>query len=126
MTRFRVLHRTTYRYDPAVTDGYTVAYLLPRPTPRQTVEDAEVHIEPAPDERAEHIDVFGNRALQFGIHRPHDALTVRATSAVDVEPTPAPTPGPHWEAAAAIPFTYQVSDGLSTSNTLRNHSSSNS
>jgi transglutaminase-like putative cysteine protease len=113
MTRYRVLHRTRYRYDPAVTDGYTVAYLLPRPTPRQVVDEAEVHIEPAPDERAEHIDVFGNRALQFGIHRQHDALTVRAASAVDVEPPPDPSPGPSWEVAAAMVRQLHGADALS-------------
>ncbi len=42
----------------------------------QVVERAEVEVDPAPDERAEHIDVFGNRVLQIGIHRAHDALTL--------------------------------------------------
>ncbi|MGH9270123.1 MAG: transglutaminase family protein, partial [Ilumatobacteraceae bacterium] len=69
--------------------------------PQQTVEHAEVVIEPAPDQRAEHVDVFGNRALQFGIHRRHDALAVAATSAVEVAPRPESPPGPPWEAVAA-------------------------
>ena len=101
-TRYRVCHRTTYRYEPAVTDGYTLAYLLPRPTPQQTVEHAEVVIEPGPDERAEHVDVFGNRALQFGVHRRHDALVVQATSAVEVAPRPAPPAGPPWEEVTSM------------------------
>ena len=84
-----------------MTDGYTLAYLLPRPTPQQTVEHAEVVIEPEPDERAEHIDVFGNLALQFGVHRRHDALVVRATSAVEVAPRATPPAGPPWEEVAA-------------------------
>ena len=30
--RYHVWHRTTYHYSRPVQDGYTVAYLLPRPT----------------------------------------------------------------------------------------------
>ena len=32
---YRVSHRTTYEYSQPMTDGYTLAYLLPRPTPQQ-------------------------------------------------------------------------------------------
>ena len=43
-------------------------------------------IDPAPDERAEHIDVFGNRVLQLGVHHAHETLTLDADSEVVVEP----------------------------------------
>ena len=46
---YRVSHRTRYEYSRPMTDGYTLAYLLPRPTERQVVERAEVHVSPAPD-----------------------------------------------------------------------------
>jgi transglutaminase-like putative cysteine protease len=82
-------------------DGYTVAYLLPRPTPHQVVERAEVEVDPAPDERWERIDVFGNRVLQVGVHRSHDELTLHAASDVVVEPAPDLPPGVPWETAAA-------------------------
>ena len=58
-----------------MTDGYTVAYLLPRPTPQQMVERALVDVEPDVDDRDEHTDAFGNRVLQFGVHHQHDCLT---------------------------------------------------
>ena len=32
-TRFRVSHRTTYEYSQPMTDGYTLAFVTPRPTP---------------------------------------------------------------------------------------------
>jgi len=99
--RYRICHATTYQYRPAVTDGYTLAYLLPRPTPEQTVESAEVVVEPVPDTRAEHVDVFGNLTLQFGVHRRHESLSVRAISDVVVSPRAAPPPGPAWEEVAA-------------------------
>lgn len=112
MTRYEVCHRTTYRYEPAVTDGYTLAYVLPRPTPRQTVEEAEVIVEPAPDERAEHVDVFGNRALQFGVHRGHGSLAVQASSAVEVAPHAPVGPGPAWEEVAAAMTHLRGADAL--------------
>jgi len=68
-----------------VRDGYTRAYLLPRPTETQTVLRAEVEVTPAPDTRAEHVDLFGNRVLHFGVHHTHDGLLIDATSEVVVE-----------------------------------------
>jgi transglutaminase-like putative cysteine protease len=87
--RYRVVHRTTYRYALPMTDGYTVAHLLPRDTPRQRVAAAAVTVVPEPTERDEHVDPFGNRVIQFGVHHPHDELVVEADSLVDVDdPTP--------------------------------------
>jgi transglutaminase-like putative cysteine protease len=98
--RYRISHRTTYSYGVPMADGYTVAYLLPRPTALQAVESAEVRVEPEPDLRAEHIDVFGNRVLQLGVHRAHDTLALHAESEVVVEPDLGHTPGEPWEVAA--------------------------
>lgn len=94
---YRVWHRTTYRYSRPMTDGYTVAYLLPRPTPHQHIDRAEVTVEPTPDERSERIDVFGNRVVQIGVHRSHDELTLHAESEVVVEPQQLDDDGPAWE-----------------------------
>jgi transglutaminase-like putative cysteine protease len=82
-----------------MTDGYSVAHLLPRETPWQRVLEASVHVEPEPAERDEFQDAFGNHITQFGVHQPHDGLVVSAESLVEVT-TPAtvedPTP---WEEA---------------------------
>ena len=40
--RFRVSHRTTYEYSLPMNDGYTLAIVMPRPTPLQTVERVDV------------------------------------------------------------------------------------
>jgi transglutaminase-like putative cysteine protease len=98
--RYRVSHRTSYEYGMPMADGYTVAYLLPRPTALQVVESAEVLVDPEPDERAERIDVFGNRVLQLGVHHAHETLTLRAESEVVVEPGVVRSPGEPWEVAA--------------------------
>ena len=68
-----------------MTDGYTVAHLLPRDTPRQRVAESVVNVTPEPSERDEHVDAFGNRVTQFGVHHPHDELIVEAVSTSDVD-----------------------------------------
>jgi transglutaminase-like putative cysteine protease len=94
--RYRVVHRTTYRYESPMTDGYTVAHLLPRESFRQRVAESVVDVTPEPSERDEHVDVFGNRVTQFGVHHPHDELVVEAVSIVDVDdPMPIDT-GESW------------------------------
>jgi transglutaminase-like putative cysteine protease len=101
--RFAVQHRTEYRYGRSMSDGYTVAHLLPRATPWQVVESTVLELDPVADEQAEHIDAFGNRVMRIGIHRPHDHLVVTARSVVRVD-VPAPLAvgsQPTWEQVAA-------------------------
>lgn len=95
--RFRVVHRTVYRYHAAMIDGYTVAHLLPRETPRQRVEHAVIDLEPEPSERDEFVDVFGNRVAQFGVHEPHDGLAVEASSVVAIDPAVTVVDDRPWE-----------------------------
>ncbi len=99
--RYRISHRTTYEYSAPMADGYTVAYVLPRPTRQQMVERANVQVDPEPDERDEHIDAFGNRVLQLGVHHQHRSLTVHAMSDVVFEPMTIDGEGPPWEAVVA-------------------------
>lgn len=88
-TRFDVVHRTEYTYGLPMSDGYTVAHLLPRDTPTQRVVSAEIQVSPDPDEYEEHTDLFGNRVVRIGVHRPHGHLGVTGRCVVEVEP-----PGP--------------------------------
>lgn len=108
-SRFAVVHRTEYRYGSVMNDGYTVAHLLPRDTPLQRVESAEVHVTPDPDEYDEHIDAFGNRGARLGVHHPHDCLGVTARSVVEVLAPPTfdelAVTSPSWsDVATAIPL----------------------
>ncbi|BAN03202.1 transglutaminase family protein [Ilumatobacter coccineus] len=100
MTRYRVSHRTSYRYGLAVNDAYSVACLLPRPRPHQEVVDARVITDPVPDELDELLDVFGNRIVQIGVHHRHDAFDITATSTVDVGVQDVPDVAWSWEEVA--------------------------
>lgn len=97
MTTYRVVHRTSYRYGASMTDGYTVACLVPRPTEWQTVVDADVRLVPEASERDSYIDAFGNLVNQFGLHVAHDQMTVEAASVVEVSHRPTPVDDTPWE-----------------------------
>jgi transglutaminase-like putative cysteine protease len=81
---YEVTHRTEYEYAAPVSASYGKAHLLPRETPVQVCRRAEVRFDPLPDDRSEHTDSYGNRALNFAILRPHTTLAVTGVSVVEV------------------------------------------
>ncbi len=104
MTRFSILHETRYGYTGEVHLTYNRAHLLPRATPRQRVDAAALLIDPEPDLRWDETDADGNLVTTFSLERPHDHLTVTATSEVTVhaDPIPLAAAAPWEEAVAAI------------------------
>ena len=99
--RYRVVHLTGYLYGATMLDGYSVACVLARPTPSQNVISSVVTTDPEPDEYDERIDIFGNRVVQFGLHRPHDGLTVQAITEAVVWAQELPRVDVAWERVAA-------------------------
>lgn len=87
--RYRVVHRTSYRYASPVSLGYSIARLTPRTYPGQTCHSTETVIDPVPDDRTDRTDIFGNEVTWFSMERPHDHLDVVARSEVTVEGEPA-------------------------------------
>jgi transglutaminase-like putative cysteine protease len=105
--RYRITHRTTYRYENEVTASYGQLALIPRDFAGQRCESSRVVIGPRPDDYREHDDHYGNRAAFFAIGSPHRSLEVTSTSVVSVERTGAwsqrvDTP---WEGARIGPGT---------------------
>lgn len=99
--RYRVVHRTEYLYGATMLDGYSVACVLARPTPSQTVSSSVVTTYPEPDEYDERHDAFGNRVVQFGLHQPHDGLVVEAVTEARVWAQGLPRIDDAWERVAA-------------------------
>jgi transglutaminase-like putative cysteine protease len=111
--RYRVSHRTTYRYSYSVDLAQHLAHLRPRTLPGQTVTQCEVVVEPAADDRATHVDHFGNTVDGFRIDEPHEELVVEMRAEVDVSlPVPPPAEStPSWESmrdAFALPFPVEI------------------
>ncbi len=100
---YRLTHATTYRYDGGVSASFGRAHLLPREGPGQTVTEAAITVDPAPDELRDHVDAFGNRSTYFCVRTRHRQLTVLASSLVTVADVPLPAAGSTWE---------EVRDGL--------------
>jgi transglutaminase-like putative cysteine protease len=82
---YRVVHRTEYRYERAVSASYGEAHLHPRDAPGQRTYTSTLAIDPVPEHQRERRDFFGNRAAHFTVLEPHTTLTVTASSVVDVE-----------------------------------------
>lgn len=95
--RYRIYHRTEYRYSAPVTTSHTVAHLRPRTTQWQSVISDAVNVEPWPLWFDEHSDAFGNRTTHWSIAEPHDHLVVNAYCDVEVTDQTVPATSPAWE-----------------------------
>ena len=111
--RYRVTHRTEYRYGQPVV-GHTIARVVPRDLPHQRVVAAEVDVSPSPTRTSRHRDGLGNVVTYMAMDERHDRLVVTATSEVAVDP--APSPGGAWtgtwEDAVAATASERSDDGL--------------
>lgn len=98
--KLAVRHETRFTYEAVVTHGLSEARVLPRATPTQSVHRAELTVEPAADERSEHLDFFGNRVVYLALSRPHSVLSVTACAEVEVTAAaPGPAGDEPWDAA---------------------------
>lgn len=84
--RYRIVHRTTYRYSGVVTSSFGRGYLLPRGTERQRVLSSEVTVSPEPTDMSVGTDVWGNRDVFFHVTDTHEVLEVTGRSEVAVAP----------------------------------------
>lgn len=80
--RYRIVHRTEYRYSESADLCYNESRLQPRDFARQKCLSCHLSIEPTPADYQERIDFFGNRVAYFAIQKPHEQLVVTATSEV--------------------------------------------
>ena len=99
MIRYRVTHVTEYRYTASVPQCQNEARLLPRTTPRQECEHAQLRIEPSPAVYRDREDFFGNRVSYFAVQEAHASLAVTAQSEVLLVPATLPyfRASPAWE-----------------------------
>jgi transglutaminase-like putative cysteine protease len=84
--KFRVVHKTEYRYGTRVSQCHNLAHLRPRNLPTQQCLGHRLQIDPLPMDLAEHEDFFGNHLSYFSIQQPHTTFTVIATSEIHLDP----------------------------------------
>ena len=85
MTRYLLVHATTYRYDDTVSVSYGRAHLKPADRPGQKCLSSELVISPGTEETSDHRDYFGNLSTFFCVRTVHTELVVTARSELAVE-----------------------------------------
>jgi transglutaminase-like putative cysteine protease len=94
-----VVHETRYDYSPAVKTAQHMAHLKPAHGARQQLLSHELVIDPAPVQRSEAVDVWGNARTFFSLQAQHEQLKVIARSTVSTSASPAVASGMTWEEA---------------------------
>ena len=83
--RYRITHKTDYRYANSVAQSNHLVHLSPRQTKGQLMENHELIIAPSPAQRRDFPDYFGNPAIHLTIEEDHDVLSIHALSTITVE-----------------------------------------
>ncbi|MBJ2156461.1 transglutaminase N-terminal domain-containing protein, partial [Variovorax sp. IB41] len=78
-----VTHETRYEYAPPVETAQHLAHLKPLATGSQRLVSHQLAIDPAPAQRSELPDVYGNTRAFFALEATHDRLVVTAESVVE-------------------------------------------
>jgi transglutaminase-like putative cysteine protease len=103
---YDIRQTTTYHYASHVAYARHVLRLTPIDRPGQRVHATALDVEPAPIERREGGDFFGNRMTWIELDQPHDMLSVRVAARVAVKRDAAPPveATPPWEHIRAAAF----------------------
>jgi transglutaminase-like putative cysteine protease len=78
-----VTHETRYEYAPPVETAQHLAHLKPLATGSQRLVSHKLSIDPAPAQRSELPDLYGNTRAFFALEATHDRLVVTAESVVE-------------------------------------------
>jgi transglutaminase-like putative cysteine protease len=96
---YDIRQTTAYSYAAPVAYAHHVLRLMPINRVRQRVHASALDIVPAPVERREGFDFFGNRLTWIRLDAPHESLAIKLAARIAVEPLiePAPPQTPPWE-----------------------------
>jgi transglutaminase-like putative cysteine protease len=110
--RYQVVHETHYEYLETVLSSHHLAHLTPRDCNWQSRLDHRLEISPLPRELSTGTDYFGNGITRFFVDQPHDTLTVRAESVVEVasQMSGPASASPAWELATRPPLAGSAAD----------------
>ena len=103
---YDVRQSTTYHYASPVTVAHHMLRMTPIDGRYQRVHVATLDVSPAPVERTEGRDFFGNRITQVVLNQPHDTLVVKVAARIAVDHGPADKPAatPPWEEVREVAY----------------------
>jgi transglutaminase-like putative cysteine protease len=103
---YNVRQTTSYRYASKVAYAHHVLRLTPINRARQRVHAATLEVEPAPAERREGTDFFGNHLTWIKLDQPHDKLVIKVAARITIEGIAAKgADTPPWEELRDAVFT---------------------
>jgi transglutaminase-like putative cysteine protease len=114
MTVLKIVHTTTFTYDKPISNSYNEARLTPAWLPRQRVLESKLDIHPA-SWKSQYRDYWETDVVVFEVTEPHTALTVVATSQVEVLPTNHKTDRVGWDGLEGPMFQDLLSEYLAVS-----------
>lgn len=79
----KIIHKTTYTYQDAVSLCHNIIRLTPRSTNKQFCNKSDISIDPEPDVMIEYDDFYGNKLVYFTIEKEHTKLTVNVVSEIE-------------------------------------------
>ena len=98
--KYQITHSTTYEYGDAVSLSHNIARLRPRDNRMQQIcLRHDLSVSPAPSDRSDGLDYFGNHISYFSLQESHNQLKIVARSEVEVTPMVRPdfSLGSPWE-----------------------------
>lgn len=101
--RLRIVHRTGFRYEKAVSASYNEARLTPLTTPTQTTLEARVDISPVTF-TSTYWDYWGSQVTAFEVLSPHSELIVVARSTVETVTQVQPSLDASWDVLGSESF----------------------
>ncbi|MBS0453575.1 MAG: transglutaminase family protein [Proteobacteria bacterium] len=95
----QITHETHYAYAPAVETAQHLAHLRPLRSASQELLEHRIEIKPAPAQRSDSADAYGNARTFFALESTHEELSVVAHSLVRTS-----MPAPPGEAEREVPW----------------------
>ena len=86
MNRYRVAHRTGFRYSQPVIASYNEVRMLPVADNSQIIFSSSLEINPRPLSH-EYLDYFGTRVVMFEILQQHQELEISSETVVELRPS---------------------------------------
>jgi transglutaminase-like putative cysteine protease len=101
--KYTISHRTTYNYSSTVHQSHHLLHLSPRDVGHQSIVRHRISINPAPGQRFDGVDFFGNPYSILILDQDHTQLVVDALTEVTVSNAatpPEPDATSDWQAIA--------------------------
>lgn len=95
---YDIRQTTACTYASPVTNAFHVLRQTPVNRPGQRVQVSSLQIEPAPVNRREGQDFFGNRLTWIALEDAHDTLTVKVSARIAIDAFTLPADSVTWEA----------------------------